>query len=163
MSNRKYRSSLAESIHSAASDMHNANLLDTVTMREFDASCLETEPPTPKQITAVRRMYRASQAVFADLIGVTAGYVSKLERGEVTASKPVARAVTAIRNAGPDVVTRHWHAEVGYKTSGSAKVLKSKPSSHSTSKMDKMTRKATKGAKSVAASALTQKARSKKA
>ena len=51
MSTKKYRSEALGAIHEAMVDLHEAGLLDTKTMREFDASCLTpVENVTPRQI-----------------------------------------------------------------------------------------------------------------
>jgi putative transcriptional regulator len=64
-------------------DLHQAGVLDTRTMREFDVSCLTpVEEVSPKQITAIRKRAGVSQSVFAGYLNVTTGLVSKWERGE---------------------------------------------------------------------------------
>lgn len=69
--------------HEAMTDLHRAGLLDTTTMRKFDASCLTTiEKLSPRQIAALRKRAGVSQAVFASYLNVTKGLVSKWERGE---------------------------------------------------------------------------------
>jgi DNA-binding transcriptional regulator YiaG len=40
MTKKKYRSKALGAVHEAMEDLHRAGLLDTKTMREFDASCL---------------------------------------------------------------------------------------------------------------------------
>ncbi len=54
-----------------------AGLMSKRTMRKFDEMCL-----TPEDIRALRLRERASQAVFARHLNVTAGLVSHWERGE---------------------------------------------------------------------------------
>ena len=56
---------LLKTLHETAQDLHEIGLMDTVTMREFDALCL---PPIKQysaaQIRRLRLRAKASQAVF---------------------------------------------------------------------------------------------------
>jgi putative transcriptional regulator len=53
MAKKKYRSDALGALHESATDLYKAGLLDTKTMREFDASCLTTvEKLSPRQITS---------------------------------------------------------------------------------------------------------------
>lgn len=80
---REYRTPLLASIHETAKGLRDAGLMDKQTMREFDAMCLTpVRPLSPKQIRALRRREKASQAVFARYLNVTTGLVSQWERGE---------------------------------------------------------------------------------
>ena len=66
MTKKKYRSRALGAVHEAMEDLHRAGLLDTKTMREFDASCLTpVENVSPRQIAAMRKRAGVSQAVFA--------------------------------------------------------------------------------------------------
>jgi putative transcriptional regulator len=83
MPNKRYRSKTLGVLHEAMTDLHQVGLLDTKTMREFDASCLTpVEEVAPRQIAAIRKRAGVSQAVFASYLNVTTGLVSKWERGE---------------------------------------------------------------------------------
>ena len=42
---KKYRSNIAASIHETADGLHEAGLMDKLTMDEFDAICLTTVVP----------------------------------------------------------------------------------------------------------------------
>jgi putative transcriptional regulator len=80
---KKYRSPILASVHETAAELHGAGVMDKQTMRKFDVMCLTpVRPLTPKQIRALRRRARASQAVFARYLNVTTGLVSQWERGE---------------------------------------------------------------------------------
>jgi putative transcriptional regulator len=80
---KKYRSPILASVHETAADLHGAGVMDERTMRKFDVMCLTpVRALTPKQIRALRRRARASQAVFARYLNVTTGLVSQWERGE---------------------------------------------------------------------------------
>lgn len=79
----KYRTPLLASVHETAKGLHGAGLMDKQTMRRFDAMCLTpVRPLSPRQIRALRRREKASQAVFARYLNVTTGLISQWERGE---------------------------------------------------------------------------------
>jgi len=80
---KKYQSKALEVLHETVSGLHHIGLIDTKTMRDFDASCLTTvENLSPKEIAKVRSREGVSQAVFAKYLNVTVGLVSQWERGE---------------------------------------------------------------------------------
>lgn len=80
---KKYQSKVLEALHETALGLHHIGLIDTKTMRDFDASCLTTvENLSPKEIAEVRSREGVSQAVFAKYLNVTVGLVSQWERGE---------------------------------------------------------------------------------
>ena len=59
---------------------------------------------TSNQIKRLRERANVSQAVLAAHIGVTAGYLSRLERGEARPSPPVARLLDLVRRKGIDAI-----------------------------------------------------------
>jgi putative transcriptional regulator len=80
---RKYQSDALEALHETALGLHRIGLVDTKTMRDFDASCLTTvEKLSAEEIAEVRKKEGVSQAVFAKYLNVTVGLVSQWERGE---------------------------------------------------------------------------------
>jgi putative transcriptional regulator len=72
---------LAE-VHEAARELHDAGVMDTLTMRRFDALCL---PPvrryTAADIRRIRQKANVSQAVFAAVLNVGKATVAAWERG----------------------------------------------------------------------------------
>jgi putative transcriptional regulator len=75
--------SILDTIHETADGLHNAGVMDTTTMREFDALSL---PPvkeyTAAQIKQIRQYNRASQAVFAVYLNISLSTIQKWERGQ---------------------------------------------------------------------------------
>ena len=69
-------------VHETAKGLHNAGIMDEMTMREFDALCL---PPVktyqPNEIRQIRLRYRFSQAVFAAYLNVSKTSVASWESG----------------------------------------------------------------------------------
>lgn len=74
--------SILEVVHRSAQSLHDAGIMDVVTMREFDALCL---PPvkvlSPKQIKAIRLKEKVSQDVFAHYLNASPSTVKKWEQG----------------------------------------------------------------------------------
>ena len=105
MAKKKYRSKVLGAVHEAMDDLHRAGLLDTITMREFDASCLTpVEKVTPRQIAAMRKRAGVSQAVFASYLNVTTGLVSKWERGEKRPHGPSLKLLALVHKKGLEAV-----------------------------------------------------------
>jgi putative transcriptional regulator len=102
---KKYRSNALEALHEAVTDLHRAGLIDTKTMREFDASCLTTvEKLSPRQIAALRKRAGVSQAVFASYLNVTTGLVSKWERGEKHPHGPSLKLLALVQKKGLETI-----------------------------------------------------------
>ena len=80
---KQYKSEALASVHEAALGLDEAGLISKRTMRAFDEMCLTpVEDMAPERIREIRLRERASQAVFARYLNVTAGLVSQWERGE---------------------------------------------------------------------------------
>ena len=79
---KTYRSEALEEIHEAASDLHEAGVMDKRTLRKFDGLCLTPiRQMQPHQISSLRERERVSQAVFARHLNVSTGLISQWERG----------------------------------------------------------------------------------
>ena len=101
MTKNKYRSRALGAVHEAMEDLHRAGLVDTKTMREFDASCLTpVETVSPRQIAAMRKRAGVSQAVFASYLNVTPGLISKWERGEKRPHGPSLKLLALVHRKG---------------------------------------------------------------
>ena len=77
------RSHILEAVHESAKGLHEAGIMNEMTMREFDAICL---PPikkyTAKEIKKIRLSLRVSQPVFAAYLNVTKSTVAQWEQGD---------------------------------------------------------------------------------
>jgi putative transcriptional regulator len=91
-------------------DFHRGGLtggreLDKITMRVLGK---QRTPDVPSlsgdNIRELREQNRVSQSVLAAYLGVTVGYLSRLERGEASPSRPVARLLDIIRREGLEAV-----------------------------------------------------------
>jgi putative transcriptional regulator len=80
---RKTKSAILEAVHDTAKGLHEARVMDQVTLREFDRLCLPpVEPLEPEQIKKIREASRVSQAVFAALLNTSVSTVQKWEIGQ---------------------------------------------------------------------------------
>lgn len=105
MSKKKYRSEALGALHESATDLYKAGLIDTKTMREFDASCLTTVAElSPRQIATLRKRSGVSQAVFASYLNVTTGLVSKWERGEKRPQGPSLKLLALVQKKGLEAI-----------------------------------------------------------
>jgi len=91
--------------HKTAAGLHRIGLVDTKTMRDFDASCLTpVEKLSPEEIVEVRKLAGVSQAVFASYLNVTAGLVSQWERGEKHPHGSSLKLLTLVQKKGLDAI-----------------------------------------------------------
>ena len=76
------KESALEAVHEAARDLHEAGVMDDVTMRKFDLLCL---PPikqyTPGQIKRIRIKTRTNQDAFAVYLNTSKHTIQKWEHG----------------------------------------------------------------------------------
>jgi putative transcriptional regulator len=76
-----------------------------ITMRDLPlANIQRAAPPTPREIVAIRVEARMSQAVFARLLDVSTGTLSKWERGGLKPRGPAGRLLHIIRHKGIDAI-----------------------------------------------------------
>jgi putative transcriptional regulator len=86
-------------------DMHHAGAVSKQTMRDFDAKYFAPiEPQAPEEIRALRDRESVSQAAFASHLGVSAGLVSKWERGEKKPSGPSLKLLDLVARKGLDAI-----------------------------------------------------------
>ena len=98
---KTYRSPAFAAIHEAAEGLHNAGMIDSTTMREFDQDCLTPIIElSPETIRAIRTNASISQSVFAAHLNVTTGVVSKWERGIKQPRGPAAKLLSLAARRG---------------------------------------------------------------
>ncbi len=102
---KKYQSKALEALHETAAGLHRLGLIETKTMRDFDASCLTTvEKLSAQEIAEVRKNAGVSQAVFASYLNVTVGLVSQWERGEKQPRGPSLKLLALVQKKGLDAI-----------------------------------------------------------
>ena len=76
-------------VHETARGLHEAGVMDAMTLRDFDAVCL---PPvkhyTAEQIRHIRLRTKASQAVFAAYLNTSPSTFQKWEQGQKSPNGP---------------------------------------------------------------------------
>lgn len=94
-------SKILEAVHTTAKGLHDAGIMDAVTMREFDGLCLKPpKPMTPTEIKKLRIKERVSQPVFAMFLNVSSSTVKKWETGEKVPSGIALRLLNVVENKG---------------------------------------------------------------
>jgi putative transcriptional regulator len=92
-------------VHETARGLHEAGVMDWVTLREFDQLCLPpVEPLEPSQIKRIRESSRVSQAVFARLLNTSVSTVQKWEIGQKRPTGTALKLLHLVRKRGLDVV-----------------------------------------------------------
>ncbi len=78
-----YKSDVKAAIHEIANGLHNVGMIDRLTMRRFDESCLmPVHEFSAEEIRALREREEVSQMIFAHYLHVTKESVSQWERGQ---------------------------------------------------------------------------------
>lgn len=97
--------SILKTVHDGTKDLHQAGLVDDVTMREFDALCL---PPikryTAHQIKLIRTRNKASQAVFAAYLNTSKSTVQKWEQGAKSPSGASLKLLNMVDQKGIEIL-----------------------------------------------------------
>ena len=98
-------SRILKNVRASARRLHEAGLLDGLTMREFDALCLPTlRDYTPADIRRVRAKTKASQAVFAAVLNVGPTTVAAWEQGTKKPSGPAVKLLDLVERKGLGVL-----------------------------------------------------------
>ena len=103
---RKTRSSILDAVHETARGLHDANIMDKVTMREFDRLCLPpVEPLQPEEIRQIREKSHVSQAVFAALLNTSISTVQKWEIGQKNPTGIALKLLHMVQEKGLKIVS----------------------------------------------------------
>jgi putative transcriptional regulator len=98
-------SKILNSVHSSAKRLHDSGNMDAVTMREFDALCLEPIPEfSAKDVARIRTKNRASQSVFAAYLNVGKTTVAAWEQGTKKPSGAASKLLEIVDRKGLDVL-----------------------------------------------------------
>ena len=102
---RKTKSSILEAVHQTARGLHQAGVMNQVTLREFDQLCLPPiEPLQPEQIKQIREASHVSQAVFARLLNTSVSTVQKWEIGQKKPTGTALKLLHLVQKRGLEVV-----------------------------------------------------------
>ena len=97
--------SILSVVYKTAKGLHDARIMNEITMREFDALCLfPVKTYQPKQIKEIRLRYRVSQAVFAAYLNVTKTSVASWESGRKKPGPAAAKLLDLVDRKGIQAV-----------------------------------------------------------
>jgi putative transcriptional regulator len=103
---RKYKSEIAEAVHSNVAGMYRAGTIDQATMRTFDDSCLVVPAALePRQIKRLRRQHKLSQPVFARYLNISESTVEKWESGAKKPSGSALKLLSIVQKHGLEVLS----------------------------------------------------------
>ncbi|CAG2297508.1 MULTISPECIES: helix-turn-helix domain-containing protein [Burkholderia] len=104
MAKGRFKSDATEAVHSAASGLYRANLIDKKTMREYDDLCIEAAPQfDPEAIARIRKSVNVSQSVFALYLNTTTSTIRQWEQGDKRPSGIAARMLQIVEKHGLEV------------------------------------------------------------
>lgn len=93
--------SILEAVHEGAKGLHDAGLMNDVTMREFDALCLpKIKKFSATQIKRIRTRNKASQAVFAAYLNTSKSTIQKWEQGAKSPNGPSLKLLNMVDQKG---------------------------------------------------------------
>ncbi len=96
---------IPEVVYKTARGLHDAGLMETKTVREFDALCMpRVKEYTATQIKRIRERNKASQAVFAAYLNTSVSTVQKWERGEKKPNGPSLKLLSLVETRGLQVL-----------------------------------------------------------
>ena len=102
---REYRSEALGVIHETMAALENIGAISKITMREFDAACLQpVQELQPEAIRALREREHLSQSVFASYLNISKNLVSDRERGKRKPGGPALKLLNVIDKHGISVV-----------------------------------------------------------
>lgn len=92
---------ILDTVHATAGGLHEAGVMSTRTMREFDALCLPpVKPLSAAQIKRLRTRNKASQAVFAAYLNTSPSTVQKWEQGQKKPNGPSLKLLNLVEQKG---------------------------------------------------------------
>lgn len=93
--------SILNVMHESAKDLHQAGVMNDITMREFDALCLTPiKDFNATQIKNIRTKNKASQAVFAAFLNTSKSTVQKWEQGQKHPNGPSLKLLNLVDQKG---------------------------------------------------------------
>jgi putative transcriptional regulator len=96
---------ILQTMHETAQGLHEAGIMDTRTMREFDLLCLQpVKTLNAVQIRRLRTRNRVSQAEFAAYLNTSLSTVQKWERGQKKPNGPSLKLLNLVEQKGLEVL-----------------------------------------------------------
>ncbi len=106
MAENRFKTDMAEAIHSSAVMLHKVGALDKATMRDFDARHLLVPPSIePAQIKQLREANHVSQPVFARYLNTSESTVEKWETGAKRPSGMALKLLSVVQKHGLQILS----------------------------------------------------------
>lgn len=106
MSKKTERSDILESVHESARALHDAGIMDTTTMKDFDELCIApSREYSGEELKALRERLRVSQPVLAIYLGVTKSTVAQWEQGVKKPRGPALKLLNLAERKGLDAIS----------------------------------------------------------
>ena len=103
---KKYKSDVSKSIHSIVEGLYKNEIVDKITMRRFDASCLvPVNELSPGEIKEIRVKEHLSQTVFAHFLNVSKNLISDWERGVKKPGGPALKLLAIVKTKGLEAIS----------------------------------------------------------
>lgn len=101
----KSKSDSFAAIHGAAKGLHRVGVINKMTMKEYDALCLEQTPDfDTKDIKQIRERAHVSQPVFARYLNTSESTVQKWESGQKRPNGMALKLLSVIKKRGLEVL-----------------------------------------------------------
>lgn len=101
----KSKSDAFAAIHSAAQGLHRTGAITKITLREYDALCLDLIPEfNARDIKRIREHAHVSQPVFARYLNTSESTVQKWEAGQKRPSGMALRLLSVVEKYGLGVL-----------------------------------------------------------
>ncbi|HLF66478.1 MAG TPA: DNA-binding transcriptional regulator [Gammaproteobacteria bacterium] len=92
-------------VHNSVKSLHDAGIVNSTTMREFNELCLAAAEPLSKTaIKQIRLKEKVSQPIFAKYLNVHPSTVKQWESGEKRPSGPALRLLHVVEHHGLQVI-----------------------------------------------------------
>ena len=102
---RKTKSAIFEAVYETVKGLHDAGVMDQLTMREFDRMCLPPVPPLqPQEIKHIRETSCVSQAVFAAMLNTSLSTLQKWEIGQKRPTGAALKLLHLVQKRGLEIV-----------------------------------------------------------
>lgn len=102
---KKSEQSILESVKESVEDLYEIGIVDTTTLREFNALCITpVESFSPREIKDLRRREKVSQGVFALYLNISVSTVQQWERGDKHPSGSALKMLNLISRKGLQIV-----------------------------------------------------------
>jgi putative transcriptional regulator len=99
------KSPIFEAVHEAASDLYRLGFITKRSMSQYDALCLEPIPAySSKDIRAMRKKLKLSQAVLASVLNTSVSTIRKWEQGDKQPSGPSLKLLNLLDRKGLDAM-----------------------------------------------------------